>query len=108
MTERSKITDPPETCRPSVGVGAPVPLAGDGRQPADAPAKLFGRIDPAKYIGAQIVRQMAKETSLVLLRDAAKSLARVMGLEWDELAHVLRALTIEFTDNHNQTAQLTS
>lgn len=92
--ERSKLTDPVEVCRPSIGTGAPA-----------AAGKLVHRIDPAEHIGAPLVRQMARETALVLIREQARTLCRVMGMGYDEAALVLRLLCVEFTNlHHNSTA----
>lgn len=103
MGDTSKLNGPVETCRPKIGTGVPP------EQPAEQPppaAKLGGimhSIDPAKMIGGSLVRQMARETCLVLIREHARALLKVMGIGYDDMALVLRLLTIEFTELHANT-----
>lgn len=104
MAERSKLTDPPETCRPSIGVGAPGTGNPGGARVAENVANgLKSFIDPAKYIGAELVRATAREVALVMVRENARTLCKVMGLHYDEIALVLKLACVEFTDMHHNT-----
>lgn len=102
----SKLDGPVENCRPAVGLGAPAPAGAHQEQPGGAVPKLVSFIDPAKHIGGVLVRQMARETCLVLLREQARSLMRVMGLGYDDMALVLRTACVEFTQLHGQSVPL--
>jgi len=105
MAERSKLNGPVEKCRPTMGVGVPGSPAGGAQVHGEETPAVKTFIDPAKYIGGAMVRQLARETALVLIREQCRTLARVMGLAWDEVALVLKLACVEFTDlHHNATA----
>lgn len=94
--ERSKADGPPETVRPSVGIGS----VGGGARVALPPgvAKLVTRIDPAKYVGNAITQALARETVTVLLNEHVRSLMKVMGLDYHDMAAVTKELAVRW--NH--------
>ena len=98
---RSRLDGPVETVRPSVGAGSGTKLGG-GAQVGGA--QVVKPIDPAKHIGAELVRVTAREVALTLLRDHARSLCRVMGLAYDEMALVLKTACVEFGELHAHAA----
>jgi hypothetical protein len=93
MAKRSKITDEPETVRPSIGIGTGNSGGARVALPPDV-AKLVTRINPAEYVAGAVTRALARETAGVLLNEHVRTLMKVMGLDYRDAAAVTKELAV--------------
>ena len=96
MGDTSRLTDPPDTCVPSTGVGVPTDADAEVLNQDHDRRRVVNRINPAEQIANSVVKELAASVARVLMGDAAESLCRITGLTRIEMSWILEEVARQF------------